>query len=186
MNLRNTIFILVAVVFSGLMWLVTNPGNEYKERDAGLDSSEAKEALAMMRQLAESTNHLANCMPLKISPMAKHEVYKKAVRMEAKMEMLVHLSRDGTQVKGFDSMTVWFVKDVGLVKYTERQMVPYLGAGRDRMIEITEELKEAKLQGGTQLLSSRKASTYSTFSGRPVAPKLLQVSFPPTRFVSHP
>jgi len=81
MNLRNTILILVAVVFSGLVWLVTNPGNEYKERDAGLDSSEAKEALAMMRQLAESTNHLANCMPLKISPMAKHEVYKKAVRM---------------------------------------------------------------------------------------------------------
>jgi len=112
--------------------------------------------------------------------------YQKAIRMEAKMKMLVHLSRDGTQVKGFDSMTVWFVKDIGLVKYTERQMVPNPSTGKDRMIEITEELKEAKLQGGTQLLSSRKASTYSTFRGRPVAPKLLQVSFPPTRFVSHP
>ena len=112
--------------------------------------------------------------------------YQKAIRMEAKMKMLVHLSRDGTQVKGFDSMTVWFVKDVGLVKYMERQMVPSPSTGKDRLIEITEELKEAKLQGGTQLLSSRKASTHSIFRGRSVPPKLLQVSFPPTRFVSHP
>ena len=81
MNLRNVILILVAVVLSGLVWLVTNQGNEYEERDARLDSSEAKEALAMMRQLAKSTNYLANCMPAQISPMAKHEVHKKAVQM---------------------------------------------------------------------------------------------------------
>ena len=81
MNLRNVILILVAVVLSGLVWLVTNQGNEYEERDARLDSSEAKEALAMMRQLAKSTNYLANCMPAQTSPMAKHEVYKKAVQL---------------------------------------------------------------------------------------------------------
>jgi len=90
--------------------------------------------------------------------------YPKAVRMEAQMKLLVHLSRDGTQVKGFDSMTVWFVKDIGLVKYTERQMVPNPRTGKDRMIEIVEELQDAKLEGGAQLLSRRKASTHGVLT----------------------
>lgn len=111
--------------------------------------------------------------------------YEKAVRMEAKMKMLVHLSRDGRQVKGFDAMTVWFVKDIGLVKYTERQMVPSPSTGKDRMIEITEELKEAKLQGGTQLLSRRKNSMHGILRDHSLNHKLLQVSFP-TGFDSHP
>ena len=45
-------------------------------------------------------------------------------------------------------MTVWFVKDVGLVKYTERQMIPNPRTKKDRMIEISEELQEATLEGG--------------------------------------
>ena len=103
--------------------------------------------------------------------------YEKAIRMEAQMKLLVHLSRDGMQVKGFDSMTVWFVKDIGLVKYTERQMVPNPSTGKDRMIEITEELTEAKLQGGTRLLSGRKALNYSIFKNHPLYHKSLQASF---------
>ncbi len=104
--------------------------------------------------------------------------YENAVRMEATMKLLVHLSRDGTQVKGFDSMTVWFVKDVGLVKYSERQMIPNPRTGQDRLIEITEELQEATLQGGTQLLSGRKASTHGVLTRHTLDHELLQVPFP--------
>ena len=111
--------------------------------------------------------------------------YENAVRMESKMKLLVHLSGAGTQVKGFDSMTVWFVKDVGLVKYSERQMIPNPRTGKDRLIEITEELQEAKLQGGTQLLSGRKASTHGVLTRHTLDHELLQVPFP-SRLGAHP
>ncbi len=111
--------------------------------------------------------------------------YENAVRMESKMKLLVHLSGAGTQVKGFDSMTVWFVKDVGLVKYSERQMIPNPRTGKDRLIEITEELQEATLQGGTQLLSGRKASTHSVLTRHTLDHELLQVPFP-SRLGAHP
>lgn len=111
--------------------------------------------------------------------------YQDAVRMEAQMKLLVHLSREGTQVQGFDSMTVWFVKNVGLVKYTERQMIPNPRTGKDRMIEITEELQDAKLQGGTQLLSRRKSSTHGILTRYSLDHKLLQIPFP-SRLGAHP
>jgi len=111
--------------------------------------------------------------------------YENAVRMESKMKLLVHLSGAGTQVKGFDSMTVWFVKDVGLVKYSERQMIPNPRTGQDRLIEITEELQEAKLQGGTELLSGRKASTHGVLTRHTLDHELLQVPFP-SRLGAHP
>ncbi len=101
--------------------------------------------------------------------------YEKAVRMEAHMNLLVHLSGDGTRISGFDTMTLWLVKGVGLVKYIERQMVPMVGAGKDRLIEITEELEEASLQGGTVLLSRRKSSTYGVLTGQPLHHELFQV-----------
>ena len=68
-------------------------------------------------------------------------------------------------------MTVWFVKDGGLVKYTERQMIPNPRTKKDRMIEISEELQEVTLQGGTQLLSRRKASTHGVLTGQPLCCK---------------
>ena len=111
--------------------------------------------------------------------------FQNAVKMEAQMKLLVHLSRDGSQVKGFDSMTVWFVKNVGLVKYTERQMVPSPRSGKDTMIEISEELHDAKLQGGTQLLSGRKTSTHGVLTRDTLDHELLQVSFP-SRLGAHP
>jgi hypothetical protein len=111
--------------------------------------------------------------------------YQNAVRMEAQMKLLVHLSREGTQVKGFDSMTVWFVKGVGLVKYTERQMIPNPKSGKDRIIEITEELMEAKLKGGTKLLSRSKSSTHGVLTGHTLDHELLQVPFP-SRLGAHP
>ncbi len=84
--------------------------------------------------------------------------YDDAIRLESSMRLLVHLSRDGTAVHGLDTMTAWFVKDIGLVKYVERQMVPTREAGRERMIEITEELEGAVLQGGNVRLGRRHSS----------------------------
>ena len=111
--------------------------------------------------------------------------YQDAVRMEAQMKLLVHLSGEGTQVKGFDAMTVWLVKDVGLVKYMERQMIPNPQTGKDKMIEITEELHEATLQGGTQLLSRGKAASHGVLTRHTLDHELLQVSFP-SRLGAHP
>ena len=90
--------------------------------------------------------------------------YREAVRIEAHMKLLVSLSRDGTQIQGFDSLTAWFVKNVGLVKYLERQMVPNPRTGKNTMIEITEELEEAQLQGGTQRLSREQASMHGVLT----------------------
>ncbi len=104
--------------------------------------------------------------------------YEKAVRMEAQMKLFVHLSGDGTQISGFDTMMLWLVKGVGLVKYIERQMVPMAGDGKGRLIEITEELEEAKLQGGTVLLSRRKTSTYGVLVGQPLNHELLHLPVP--------
>lgn len=104
--------------------------------------------------------------------------YEKAVRMEAHMNLLVHLSGDGTRITGFDTMTLWLVKGVGLVKYIERQMVPMVGAGKDRLIEITEELEEAGLQGGTVRLSRRKPTTYGVLARQPLNHELFQIPVP--------
>ena len=103
--------------------------------------------------------------------------YERAIRMEAHMNLLVHLSGDGTRISGFDTMTLWLVKGVGLVKYIERQMVPMIGAGKDRLIEITEELKEARLQGGTVLLSRRKSATHGVLARQPLNHELFQIPF---------
>ena len=94
--------------------------------------------------------------------------YERAIRLESRMNLLVRLSRDGTRVHGFDTMTVWLVKGVGLVKYTERQLVPMVRAGKERLIEITEELEDATLHGGTELLSRHKPSTHGVFTGHPL------------------
>ena len=101
--------------------------------------------------------------------------YEQAIRMEAHMNLLVHLSGDGTRISGFDTMTLWLVKGVGLVKYVERQMIPMIGAGKDRLIEITEELKEARLQGGTVLLSRRKSATHGVLARQPLNHELFQI-----------
>lgn len=83
--------------------------------------------------------------------------YDDAIRLEAHMQMLVRLSGDGTHVYGFDTLTAWIVKDIGLVKYVERQMIPTREAGKDRLLEITEELEGATLQGGSVIIGRHHA-----------------------------
>lgn len=92
--------------------------------------------------------------------------YDRAIRLESRMNLLVHVSRDGTRVQGFDTMTVWLVKGVGLVKYVERQLIPMVSTGKERLIEITEELEDATLHGGSPPTSSSSLSP-SSFSLSP-------------------
>ena len=96
--------------------------------------------------------------------------YDDAIRLESRMRLLVHLSRDGTDVYGFDTLTAWFVKDIGLVRYVERQMIPMAEAGRGRLIEITEELESATLQGGSVVLSRRHTPTHGVPVRAPLNP----------------
>ncbi len=86
--------------------------------------------------------------------------YPDAIRLEARMSMHVHLSQAGLVVKGTDTMTAWFGRGIGLLKYEERQTIPSLRSENDRTIEVIEELEKATVQGqaiagGTQDSSQR-------------------------------
>lgn len=72
---------LVVIAAAWLGWSAMQPGNAYAERDAGVESAEAGEALEVLRQLARSTNHLKNCMSGQAAPMARLEVLREAERM---------------------------------------------------------------------------------------------------------
>ncbi|RMH04137.1 MAG: hypothetical protein D6704_11665 [Nitrospirae bacterium] len=105
--------------------------------------------------------------------------YPKAIRMEARMVMRVHLSKSGRIVRGSDVMTVWFAKGVGLIKYAERQLIPLLNSGKDRLIEITEELEEAILDHQPALsLQRSKTPPKRVLTYHPLHHELLHVSFP--------
>ena len=67
--------------------------------------------------------------------------YPKSIRLEAKMTMQVHLSESGKTIQGTDTMTVWFARGVGLLKYIERQTIPSSQSENERVVEVTEELE---------------------------------------------
>jgi hypothetical protein len=71
--------------------------------------------------------------------------FNEAVKIEARMRMKIRLSAAKQAVSGTDVMTAWFVKGVGLVKYTERQELSPL---RDRgmITEISEELESYEIK----------------------------------------
>ncbi|MEK9142760.1 MAG: hypothetical protein AAB308_17030 [Nitrospirota bacterium] len=65
-----------------------------------------------------------------------------AIKVEARMNMKIHLSGSHRTVSGIDVMTAWFAKGVGLVKYSERQELSAVKEDRGVVTEITEELEE--------------------------------------------
>ena len=65
-----------------------------------------------------------------------------AVKVEARMNMKIHLSGSHRTVSGIDVMTAWFAKGIGLVKYVERQELSAVKEDRGVVTEITEELEE--------------------------------------------
>jgi hypothetical protein len=71
--------------------------------------------------------------------------YSEAIRLEAKMTMQVHLSESGKTIQGTDTMTVWFARGVGLLKYIERQTIPSFRSENERVIEVTEMLEKFTL-----------------------------------------
>ncbi|TFG66062.1 MAG: hypothetical protein E4H32_00610 [Nitrospirales bacterium] len=68
-----------------------------------------------------------------------------AIRLEAKMTMQVHLSESGKTIQGSDTMTVWFARGVGLLKYIERQTIPSSRSENERVVEVTEVLEKITL-----------------------------------------
>ena len=79
--------------------------------------------------------------------------YPKAIRLEAKMTMQVHLSESGETVQGTDTMTVWFARGVGLLKYIERQTIPSFRSENERVIEVTEILEKVTIAKDVAVLS---------------------------------
>ncbi len=76
--------------------------------------------------------------------------YFNAIRLEAKMTMHVHLSESGKTIRGTDTMTVWFARGVGLLKYIERQTIPSFRSENERVVEVTEVLEKVKLGSVTK------------------------------------
>lgn len=69
-----------------------------------------------------------------------------AIKVEARMNMHIHLSGTKRTVSGIDVMTAWFAKGVGLVKYTERQELSAVKEDRGVVTEIMEELEEYEIK----------------------------------------
>ena len=111
--------------------------------------------------------------------------YQEAIRLEARMTMDVHLSQHKKTVRGTDTMTAWFGRGIGLLKYVERQTVPSLQSNNDRVIEVIEELEEAKIQGQTASLRRSKSATQGVLRDHPFDHELLQVPWP-TRLLAYP
>jgi len=78
--------------------------------------------------------------------------YSNAIRLEAKMTMQVHLSESGRIIRGTDTMTVWFARGVGLLKYVERQTIPSFRSENERVVEVTEVLEKVTLATDVALL----------------------------------
>jgi hypothetical protein len=72
--------------------------------------------------------------------------YKDTVRLESKMTMRIHLTKDRETVVGTDTMNVWFARGVGVVKYIERQEFPSIKGDRGMVTETTEELEEVEIK----------------------------------------
>lgn len=72
--------------------------------------------------------------------------FQEAIKVEARMNMRIHLSGSKHTVSGIDVMTAWFAKGVGLVKYAERQELSAIKEDRGVVTEITEELEEYEIK----------------------------------------
>lgn len=104
-------------------------------------------------------------------------VYQDTIRIEARMTMRIHLTAGKKTMVGTDTMTAWFARGVGLVKYVERQEVPSLSASRGRTTEITEELEEVEIRKQTASLEGSEPSAQRVFADHADDHELAQVIF---------
>ena len=82
MSNAQIIIILVAVVGIGAFGYLRSDKNEYTERKAELDSVEAKNAEIIFQQIAKSTNHLAQYISQKASPVVQKMLLRSAVALK--------------------------------------------------------------------------------------------------------
>ena len=83
MKTPYVILIITGLAVAGWqLWpMAKDAPNKYEPQPVALDSSEATDALALLNRVAESTNHLDQCMVPKTPPMARMEVLKWASRV---------------------------------------------------------------------------------------------------------
>jgi len=107
-------------------------------------------------------------------------VYHGAIRLEAKMIMNVHLSESGESIQGTDTMTAWFARGVGLLKYIERQTIPSVRSQNERMVEVIEELEKVTVKSDVASLHRSESPAKSVFRDNLFHHELLKIS-PPSR-----
>ena len=108
-----------------------------------------------------------------------------SIRLEAQMTMDVHLTHLKESVRGTDTMTAWFGRGIGLLKYVERQTIPSLRSNEDKVIEVIEELEEATIKDQMASRSRGKSSAQRVFRNDALDHELLQISWP-SRFFPYP
>jgi hypothetical protein len=104
--------------------------------------------------------------------------FQDAIKVEARMNMKIHLSGSRRTVSGVDVMTAWFAKNVGLVKYTERQELSAIKEDRGVVTEITEELEEYDVKPAKASLSRFESPAKGVLADHSGDHELGQVVFP--------
>jgi hypothetical protein len=102
--------------------------------------------------------------------------FKDAVKVEARMQMQIHLSGAKKTAIGTDVMTAWFAKGVGLVKYVERQELSQL-EDRGVVTDIMEELESYEIKPPKASLGRREPSTEGLLADHTGDHELRQVLF---------
>jgi hypothetical protein len=112
-------------------------------------------------------------------------MFQDAIKVEARMNMKIHLSGSRRTVSGIDVMTAWFAKGVGLVKYSERQELSAVKEDRGVVTEITEELEEYDIKAAKASLSRFESPAKGILADDPRDHELSQIVFP-ARFRTYP
>ena len=82
MSSAQIIIIMIAIAGIGAFGYLHSDKNEYAEREVALGSGESKEAEAIFKQLAQSTNYLAQCISSKASPVVQQMLLRSAVALK--------------------------------------------------------------------------------------------------------
>jgi len=111
--------------------------------------------------------------------------FSESIRLEARMTMDVHLTHLQETVRGTDTMTAWFGRGIGLLKYVERQTVPSLRSNEDKVIEVIEELEEVTIKDQMASLGRGKSSAQRVLRDDSLHHELLQIPWP-SRLFTYP
>ena len=87
MSKPQIILIVVAVAGLALYGFLRQGGDEYAEREVGLDSKDARAALMLFRKLSKSTNHIAQFLSPKANPIAKRMLHQRARQLSESTEV---------------------------------------------------------------------------------------------------